>query len=189
MENKMASRNMKTEGKTPGNTFGGTPLRDFLNRPLSFWLRLGLGGVFILAGVEKILNPGAFAEIVHNYRVLPDGLVNLAAIILPWFEVCLGVLLLLGFWLPGAVLFTNLLLLIFFGTLVFNTARGINVHCGCFSTSTASGVPSPAWYIVRDAVFLLLGGTLFFLVFPKKRSAVPPVEETGEGLGNKSGSL
>lgn len=188
MKSKAAS-DMKGEAKAPGGTVGWTLLHDLFSRPLSFWLRLSLGGIFIMASVDKILHPGAFAEIVHNYRVLPDGLVNLAAIILPWFEACLGVLLLVGVWLPGAVLFANLLLVIFFGTLVFNAARGINVYCGCFSTSAAPGVPSPAWYIIRDAVFLLLGGTLLFQVFPKKRSTPPPIEGMGQDSGNEGGPL
>ena len=179
---------MKTEPKMSGHRPAGPLVRILLTRPLIFWLRLGLGSVFVLAAVDKIVHPKAFAEIVHNYQVLPDHLVNLAAIVLPWLEACLGALLLLGVWLPGAVLVSNILLLAFFCALVFNTARGLNVHCGCFSTSAALGVPSPFWYIVRDSVFLLLGGGLFFLILPGRRPALFPLEDAGGKPGEKAPS-
>ena len=85
------------------------------------------------------------------------------AIILPWLEILLGLFLIFGLWLPGTVTLMNLLLIAFFGALIFNLARGLDVHCGCFDTA-ATGDPATAWYLARDAVFLLMGGYLFFKV-------------------------
>ena len=137
---------------------------------LSFFLaRLVLGGVFIYASVDKILHPLAFAKSINNYQILPDRVINLAAIILPWLELILGSLLLFGIWLPGAVTLINLLLTAFFAALLFNIARGLNVDCGCF-TANATESPSTSWYVIRDAVFLLLGGFLFY------RSLIKPFE-------------
>jgi uncharacterized membrane protein YphA (DoxX/SURF4 family) len=137
---------------------------------LSFFLaRLVLGGVFIYASLDKILHPLAFAKSINNYQILPDRLINLAAIILPWLELILGSLLLFGVWLPGAVTLINFLLAAFFAALLFNIARGLNVDCGCFSAS-ATGSPSTSWYVIRDAVFLLVGAFLFYrsLIKPSK---------------------
>lgn len=142
----------------------------FMKKPVSFWLRLALGVIFIAASVDKILNPAAFGEIIHNYQILPDRFISVAAIVLPWLEIILGALLILGVWLPGAVFLTNLLLFAFFAALAFDAARGINVHCGCFSTS-ASGAASMTWYLFRDSLFLILSGSLFYSVFRKKRQA------------------
>lgn len=136
---------------------------SFFGKPLFFWIRLVLGAVFIFASLDKILHPEAFAKVIYNYQILPGSLINISAIVLPWVELLLGCALLLGWWLPGAVGLANLLLVTFFGALLFNTARGLNVHCGCFSTSTHEG-PATAWYLVRDASFLLMGGYLFFKV-------------------------
>lgn len=58
---------------------------------LSHELRLLLGAVFLLASFDKILHPQAFAQTVYNYQILTDGFVNLAAIMLPWLELLLGV--------------------------------------------------------------------------------------------------
>lgn len=130
-------------------------------KPLNFWVRLILGVIFIIASFDKILNPAAFAQAIFNYQILPDHLINIMSIILPWLEILLGVFLLFGLWLPGTVTLTNALLISFLGALVFNVARGLDVHCGCFSTS-ATGDPATAWYLVRDTAFLLLGGYLFY---------------------------
>lgn len=145
-----------------------------------FWVRLFLGTVFVAAGVEKIVHPEAFAKIIHNHRVLPDALVNLTALILPWLEILLGFLLMGGWWLPGAVLLVNLLLALFLGTLLFNIARGLDVHCGCFTTSTEGAVQT-SWYLFRDTVLLLMGGTLFFRQFVGCRSAERPSSKNGYG--------
>jgi len=70
-------------------------------------------------------------------------------------------------WLPGAVSLANLLLISFFGALLFNLARGLDVYCGCFGTST-HGSPTMLWYVLRDGLFLLLGAYTFFNVMIKK---------------------
>jgi uncharacterized membrane protein YphA (DoxX/SURF4 family) len=129
-------------------------------KSLSFWARLTLGTVFVLASLDKIAYPAAFARIIHNYQILPDPLINLTAIILPWLELIIGLCLICGLWLSGAVAIANLLLAAFFGALLFNIARGLDVECGCFTTQL-TGKPTMVWYLVRDGGFLLLGGLLF----------------------------
>jgi uncharacterized membrane protein YphA (DoxX/SURF4 family) len=138
---------------------------------LPFVVRLILGGVFIYASVDKILHPAAFGEAVYNYKILPDALINLTAIILPWLELVLGLFLIVGLWLPGATFLCILLLLTFLGALLFNIARGLNIYCGCFSTNTevVSGA-SMVWYLLRDGVFFLLALYLFSYVFLRKRT-------------------
>lgn len=139
-----------------------------LKKPPHFWIRLILGAIFIVSSVGKIHDPGAFAKIVYNYQLLPDPLINLAAIILPWLELMIGICLMGGCWLPGAVTLANGLLVVFFGALVFNVARGLDVHCGCFSTGT-EGDPATTWYLIRDSAFLLMGAFLFHSVMLSRR--------------------
>lgn len=66
---------------------------------LSIFARLILGGVFVFASFDKILHPASFAEAVYRYQILPDGLINLTAIVLPWLELIVGGFLILGFWI------------------------------------------------------------------------------------------
>lgn len=133
-------------------------------RPASILARLILGVVFVYAGIDKILHPGQFAEIIHNYQILPDLLINPTAIILPWLELILGAFLLIGVWLPGAVFLANLLLAVFLGAMVFNLARGLDIHCGCFSTTVDLGdAAAPmVWYVIRDSLFIVPGIFLFW---------------------------
>jgi cobalt-zinc-cadmium efflux system protein len=134
--------------------------------------RLILGGVFIYASLDKILHPAAFAQAVFNYQILPAQLINLMALILPWLELILGVLLLSGIWLSGAVLGVNLLMIIFLGALVFNTARGLNISCGCFSTETTASALS-WWDVLRDVFFFGLSACLLFVTTQADRRRRP----------------
>jgi uncharacterized membrane protein YphA (DoxX/SURF4 family) len=148
----------------PGLMRGQSRRKLLFQRPLLSWVRLLVGVIFIAASIDKILQPAAFAQMVYNYQILPDAFINVTAIVLPWVELVLGSLLVLGLWIPGTVVLANLLFLAFFGSLLFNLARGLDIHCGCFSMST-QGNPLTTWYLIRDAVFLLLGGYLFYKVF------------------------
>ena len=131
-------------------------------------VRLILGVIFIYASYDKILNPKAFAEVVYNYQILPDKLINLTAIFLPWLEIMIGVFLIVGFWMPGTVIWCNILLVTYIGALGYNLAKGLNINCGCFSTT--KGSPISIEHLLWDAVFLALSGYLFFFVFVKRTS-------------------
>ena len=131
------------------------PLRANL-QTVDLVLRLVLAAIFLAASVDKILHPAAFAVIVRDYRILPEFLINPTALLLPWLEAVLGVLLVLGLWREGTLLLVNGLLLTFWATLVLNYFRGIDVNCGCFST-TPGQTGNMLWYLVRDSFFLLLG--------------------------------
>jgi len=135
-----------------------------------FAARIILGVVFLTAAWDKIVHPADFARAIFNYQILPDALINLSALVLPWLELLLGLCLVAGFWLPGAALWSVGLLAVFYAALLFNAYRGLDVHCGCFSTRPdPTSLPPTAWYILRDGFFLLVGGTLLFHLFRSKR--------------------
>jgi uncharacterized membrane protein YphA (DoxX/SURF4 family) len=148
--------------------------------------RLSLAGIFIYASVDKIAHPAAFAKDVYNYQILPDALINLTALVLPWLELFLGLCLLAGLWLPGAALTANGLLVVFLAAFIFNMARGLDVNCGCFSTGSDEPAMSAGWYLLRDFGFFAVGAFLFYAVFlcrvPQRQemeSALKP--ENGKG--------
>jgi hypothetical protein len=132
-----------------------------------------MAGIFIYASIDKIVHPAAFARGVYNYQLLPDGLINLTALVLPWLELFLGICLLAGIWLPGAVLAVNVLLIVFLAALLANLARGLDVDCGCFSTGSDGPAMPAGWYLLRDVGFLALGAFLFYEVFLKRRLKPP----------------
>ncbi|MEW6078181.1 MAG: cation diffusion facilitator family transporter [Thermodesulfobacteriota bacterium] len=138
-------------------------------------LRLFLGGVFLYASYDKIIHPQAFAQAVCDYQILPDVLISPAALILPWVELLIGLCLVAGFWLPGAVGISTGLMTIFIAALAFNLARGLNIHCGCFSTEATEG-PADLWTIARDVSFLIVSLVLAWLVFFKPGKNRPHTE-------------
>ena len=103
-------------------------------------LRLIVGGVFIAAGVLKIIDPVTFAADIGNYRLLPHEVVNLMAITLPWIEVVAGLLLVLGIWNRASALILTLLMIVFLIAIGQALARGLDIRCGCFGTIEARKV-------------------------------------------------
>lgn len=129
---------------------------------LALIFRLFLGGLFVYAGSVKVLDPAGFAQAVYNYRLVPDWSVNLVAIILPWLEMTTGACLLLGIWIPGASLLASGLLSIFFLALASSLFRGLDIECGCFSTSRGSATVD-IFYLMRD--LFLLGLAVWIFLF------------------------
>jgi len=93
--------------------------------------RFMIGGVFIWACHDKILDPSKFAREISNYHVIPFGLENTIAIVLPWLELFIGVGLIAGFYINANALLSGSLLILF-NILVFQAMmRGFNIECGC----------------------------------------------------------
>ena len=146
---------------------------EALGRP---WVLLGLisrlivGGVFVYASLDKIMHPDQFAEVIYNYMLIPTELVNMSAIILPWVELTAGLLLILGrFPWPSTFVLTALTL-IFIAALGYNLYRGLDFHCGCFTTSPdANNVGMET--LIRD-VFMLVPAFICLKVYSwRKRLA------------------
>lgn len=148
------------------------PWKSSLRRGLSsIWLqglcRLALGGIFIYSSLDKIAHPDEFARIIANYAILPDLLVTLPAVVLPWLELFAGLLLVAGIWTRSTAALLSLLLLAFILALGVNALRGIDVSCGCFSTSAE--IKENAWgLILRDVLILIPGLVIVFFAREKK---------------------
>jgi uncharacterized membrane protein YphA (DoxX/SURF4 family) len=148
------------------------PYRNKISRilswpPLQILARLFLGGIFIYASLDKIAHPQDFARIVANYGILPDFLVSLPALALPWLELIAGLCLVCGLWVRSAAILLSLLLLAFILALGINAFRGINLSCGCFSTS-ATDTENVYVLIFRDLLILIPG--LMIIFFTREKS-------------------
>jgi len=109
--------------------------------PALHWLvRLGLAGLFLYTGSLKLIEPGAFAAAIANYRVLPEALVGIAAVGLPVLELVVGAALLVPSYAQGAALLVALLLSMFAAAMAQSKLRGIDLDCGCFGADQASQV-------------------------------------------------
>jgi putative oxidoreductase len=127
---------------------------------LRAFLRIGLGALFVWAGVMKLRDPSAFIDEVGNYRLLP-ALAPLLGTTLPTIEISAGLALVLsrGTWRSAAALLVVAMMVVF--TIAVGSAwlRGIDVRCGCFGTG---GGPIGPLTVARDVG--LLAASLIVLV-------------------------
>ena len=93
--------------------------------------RILLGLIFIIASIDKIIDPAGFARDISNYHFVPFGLENIIAIILPWLELFIGLGLILGIMVDGASVISGILLILFIILIFQATIRGFNIDCGC----------------------------------------------------------
>jgi len=98
------------------------------------------GVIFAWAGLSKIGDLAAFAVQIHNFRIMPVTLENLAAITLPWIEIVIALSLILGIRSRDAARTALALLVVFTLAVVSAVARGLDIECGCFGTADASHV-------------------------------------------------
>jgi putative oxidoreductase len=131
--------------------------------------RLILGGLFIYAGIPKVADPHGFAKIIANYHLLPDILVSLPAIILPWLEIITGFFLVVGIFKRTSAIVLSSLLVVFICAIGFNLIRGLNFDCGCFSTIATKTGSNPVGLLIRDFFTLIPG--LIIIFFYKEKSA------------------
>jgi uncharacterized membrane protein YphA (DoxX/SURF4 family) len=133
---------MKARASAPApaaRSNSAAPARNFA-RKLELPARLLLGGVLLYAGFSKLNDGWRFAEAIANYRLLPAQANQILALTLPWLEVALGLLLILGLWLRAAAGLSALLFFAFAAAVAAALARNLDISCGCFGTGGASQV-------------------------------------------------
>lgn len=132
-------------------------------------LRLVLGGVFMLAAMDKVLHPDLLQTVIGNYQLLPAAASHYLAMVLPWTELVCGFLLLAGFYEQGATFLISTMLTGFMIAMLSALWRGLDIACGCFTlTGTAEMVS--ILRIIEDAVLLLIA--LYLLLKPNPGTAV-----------------
>ena len=90
-----------------------------------------MGIMWVLAGIEKIADPAQFSRDISNYHLLPFGLENTVAIVLPWLELLIGLSLIFGLYINSASFISGALMVIFILFISQAMARGFNIECGC----------------------------------------------------------
>ena len=136
---------------------------------LTLLARLILGGVLLTAGGLKIGNLQKSAMSVRAYELLPTDLANFFGYVLPWIEIGMGLLLIVGAVVSIMGLLGALIMLAFVVAIAQAWARGLSIDCGCFGGGGEID-PGETKYlstILRDLGFFLLGVYLYY--FPKGR--------------------
>jgi uncharacterized membrane protein YphA (DoxX/SURF4 family) len=139
---------------------------------LTLLSRLILGVVLLVAGGLKIGNLPKSAMAVRAYELLPVSLANFLGYTLPWIEIGLGLLLIVGVTVKISGALGALTMLAFIIAIAQAWARGLSIDCGCFGGGGAID-PEDTKYlseIIRDIGLMALGIFLYF--YPKGRFAL-----------------
>jgi putative oxidoreductase len=115
-----------------------------------------IGGLFIYAGVVKVVDPTEFARDIDNYRMLPWQASVAFGLYLPWIEILCGLALVARVLYRGGAFILTALMALFIVITILAKARGLDISCGCFGH--ASKYLTFTWHLALD--FLLLGGLL-----------------------------
>ncbi len=127
-------------------------------RVLHWACRLILAGIFVVSGYIKVQSPLEFAAAIAGYKLVPESLIFPLATYLPWLEMALGALLLIGWKIRYVAVGAAALLLTFTVILTITYARGIEADCGCFGF----GHKISPLTIARDLLMLLPAIPLIF---------------------------
>jgi uncharacterized membrane protein YphA (DoxX/SURF4 family) len=140
--------------------------------------RIVLGLIFVYAAYAKLHFNGAwhlrdyyffFAMSIDSYRMLPLVMVQWMARILPWLEVGLGALLIVGAGVRWAGLAVTMLLVVFMVALAHAALGGLEINCGCFGT----GSVKPGRELMLDGVLLALALSVTVGGFLSRRAGKP----------------
>ncbi len=138
-------------------------------RAIALVLRIALGAVFAYAAWLKLRVPWQlFAGAIGDYGVLPYWAVAPLARTLPWVELLLGALLIVGRWVRTAATAISLLLAGFFTLLVWAFARHMDISCGCFGPT---GDPISWRTLLRDGSLLGLSLLVTWMSYARRRKA------------------
>jgi uncharacterized membrane protein YphA (DoxX/SURF4 family) len=164
-------------------------MKEFNTRYQPFVTLLGrllLGGVLLVAGGLKVTKPTDSANAVAAYKLLPTNVAHLFGYALPWLEVALAVLLIVGILIRPAALIGGFIMVVFTAAIASAWARGLLIDCGCFGgggeldPSLAARVHRTYFIeIMRDLGLALTAVYLYFFPYGKLsiEKAAPSTKE------------
>jgi uncharacterized membrane protein YphA (DoxX/SURF4 family) len=139
---------------------------------VSLVARLLLGGVMLVAGALKVTDPEAATQAVRAYELLPDGFDGVVGLLLPFLEIGIGLLLIVGYGVRAAAVAAGVFMVLFIAAVSSAWVRGLAIDCGCFGGGgqVAPGDTKYLQEILRDVGLLVVAGWLF--VNPRSRFAL-----------------
>ncbi len=131
---------------------------------LALAARLVLAAVLAWSGVAKAADPTTTTVAVRAYSLFPDSWVSPVATVLPFVEIALALLLVLGLAIRLSGVLSAVLLAGFIIGVISAAARGLTIDCGCFGGGgqVADGQTQYLSEILRDLGLIVLAGLLIY---------------------------
>jgi uncharacterized membrane protein YphA (DoxX/SURF4 family) len=107
---------------------------------VTLFVRVLVGGLFLAAGVSKVGHFNDLAAAIAGFRILPEPFVGPLAVLLPFFEIGLGLYLMAGLFTRATAIIAAVQMTIYTGAIASAVIRHIPATCGCFGpqdTATA----------------------------------------------------
>lgn len=104
----------------------------------SLVVRLVVGCMFVVSSLPKIRQPYDFLSSVYSYELVGPKLGVFVAMVLPWAELLVGLCLIGGIFVGGALLVSVAMGAMFVYVVGSALWRGLEISCGCFGPSDAS---------------------------------------------------
>jgi len=125
-------------------------------------VRLALGCIFLYSSLPKIRQPYDFLSSVYNYELVGPKLGMLTAMTLPWAELLVGVCLVGGIFVSGALLVSIAMAAMFTFVIASALYRGLEISCGCFSASGGGVIGYST--LIRACAILLFSIAAYIVV-------------------------
>lgn len=140
----------------------------FLSPGFYLGIRLVIGGVFIYAGFNKLIDPKAFARAISQYDLVPEILLPVVAIGLPALELLAGIGLIFN--IRGSLTLILSLLVIFSSVLGFGIFNNLDIDCGCFTPEEIVGQNSLKLAFYRD--LMMIAASLYMYLYRRSISRI-----------------
>ncbi|MBW1771132.1 MAG: DoxX family membrane protein [Deltaproteobacteria bacterium] len=148
-------------------------MQDMKNIFISLWpyrlIRLGLGVIFVWAGLAKLFDLEAFAYIISAYELVPESLLVPVAIGLPVLELVAGLGLI--FDVRGSLSIAFGLLVMFAFVLWFGILKGLDIDCGCFSADELKEHGALRLALYRDLG--MMAGAIYLFLWRRATRSFP----------------
>jgi uncharacterized membrane protein YphA (DoxX/SURF4 family) len=143
-------------------------MKRLLLHPLMIWsCRLAVAAMLIYAAVQKTWMPLEFARLLKEYHLLPDQILNLVAVVLPWAEIICGICFISGLWLLGASILLSGMNTIFAFAIAYRawlimSETGINFFDLSFDCGCGFGVVYIPTKILENIILVSVGLLIAF---------------------------
>lgn len=128
-------------------------------------LRLILALIFLIAAIEKIKSPEAFALSIDAYGIFSNWIINILTVFIPWMELFISFGLIFKFKLRANLVLYVFLMSAFTLIVAYAMIIGLDIECGCFGDSSEK----VGWKKILENALIIFGAVI--LIFNEKTSS------------------
>ena len=139
---------------------------------LSLVVRLGMAAILVAAAIPKVQDIPQSIRAVRAYQLLPEAVVPFVGTMLPFVELALAAVLLIGAFTRAASVVWLLMMAGFLTGVIWAWATGLTIDCGCFGGGgevEASETNYPM-HLMERLGFIALG--TYLVIWPRSKFSV-----------------